>query len=83
MTQRKTERQRQEWACQHACLQKTEKSLARLHEKTSHLSTDAWLQERIGLQRKLNRVRAAVQLPAIHWVQANAGDRALQRRTAE
>ena len=29
------------------------------------------------------RIRSSVRLPPIHWVQANAADRALQRRTAK
>ena len=82
MTIRKTDRQRQEWACQQAHLREAEKRLEKLHDNNQDLSADAWLQERIGLQRKLNRVRAAVKLPAVNWVQTNAADRALQRRTA-
>ena len=82
MSVQKTGRQRQEWACQHSRLEQAEKELDRMND-IRHLSGDAWLQRRIGVQRKINRIRSSVRLPPIHWVQANAADRALQRRTAK
>jgi hypothetical protein len=76
----KSERQRCQWNQQQASLRRTEAELQHLHGNTL-LSQDAWIQRRIGLQRKLDRVRSAVRLPPVAWLQANAADRAVRRRT--
>ena len=34
----------------------------------------------IAVQRKINRARGAVGLPAVRWLETNASDRALRRR---
>ena len=74
----KTQKQQQEWNAQTLQLHRAEKRLVQLHGRKD-LAPDAWCQERVGLQRKINRIRSVVRLAPIRWIEVNAEDKALRR----